>query len=169
MRSYRDHAAVHELLKKRAAVGQDLGRVRLNVVHRSSAIAPRSFAVNPFEDLDRNAVELQHALGRQQNPFVAGLVKVQSDAAHEGRDAVFFDFVVRRSFRPVLWVISARRDQARRHIGIVKAVELGPQHVALEDERFHHGGLLLGSDRVLLDIVRGEIGISRRLGQRLSK
>ena len=48
---------------------------------------------------------------------------------------------------------------------IVDRVELRPKQIALEIERFQDGLLLLRRARVLLDVIKREFRIARRLGQ----
>src|SRR5438067_10047841 len=51
------------------------------------------------------------------------------------------------------------------HIGVVKGIELDPQHVGLEDQCIAHGFALGRGRGMLLDIFEREAGIARRLLQ----
>ena len=64
------------------------------------------------------------------------------------------------SLMPTLRAEGAGRDQARRDVGVVQRVELGPQHVALEAHGIDGGRLLLRRRGVALDVVEGEVGVA---------
>src|SRR5690606_6145689 len=63
------------------------------------------------------------------------------------------------------WPEGARRNEARRDVGVVKRIELCPEHVALEPDRVDTKLLQLTRRGVPFDIVEGKICVAGRLAE----